>query len=219
MRKCLNYLSITAVENITAVCGVAIVLTLGCILTGAPVGKESMFTTYFSLFPFMYLLILLTVSISCCTTSLQLALSFGARRQDFFCALQIYVTFYALLGWVLNSILKAVSMNWIPNESTPTMDLLFHTSFPFYILIAIPTILLGCALGPIYTRSPLLGSLVMVGIMLGGISATVFLLLVSHNDSIHLWGDLPAILVTLFMIIGAVCEVFIYRFVKQATVR
>ena len=219
MRKCLHYLSITVVENITAVCGVAIVLTLGCILTGVPEGKESMFTTYFSMFPFMYLLILLMVSIACCTTSLQMALSFGAKRQDYFWALQVYVVFYALLGWVLNSILNAISENWIPNPSTPTMDLMFHAPLPLYLLISIPTILLGCALGPIYTHSPLLGSLVMVGIMLGGIGSTVFLLLASHNNFMDRWGDLPAILVTLFMIIGAVCEVFIYRFVKQATVR
>ena len=219
MRKCLKYLSITAVENMTAICGTAALLTLGCILTGVPAGKGSIFTIYFSMFPFMYLLILLIVSIACCTTSLQTALSFGAKRRDYFWALQIYVVFYALLGWVLNRILNAISANWIPSESAPTMDLLFHAPLPLYLLIAVPAILLGCALGPIYTRSSLLGTLVMVGIMLSGIGATVFLLVISRNGSMDRWGDLPAIITALFAVVGVICDVFIYRFLKKATVR
>ena len=45
------------------------------------------------------------------------------------------------------------------------------------------------------------------------------LLLASHNNSMDRWGDLPAILMALFVVVGVFCEGFIYRFLKKATVR
>ena len=198
----------------------AAILTAGAFLSGVPDGAENMFATYYGLFPLMCLMCLFIFSFAMCTSDLQLAVSFGARRRDYYKAIHLYI----LLNVVVCSGIQAV-MAWIPRathwdnlDTTLSLLSLCCSSFWLFPLLCFSMQVIGCVCGLVMIHSRLLGALIMAVLMAAGITAVVFLML-SANRGFHLWGDLPAILLALLVAGAAAGEVVIWRKISRFSVK
>jgi len=191
----------------------AAILTAGAFLSGVPKGAENMFATYYGLFPLMCIMCLFIFSFAVCTSDLQLAVSFGARRRDYFKAIHLYI----LLNVVVCSGIQAV-MAWIPQAThwanlDTTLSLLSLGGGAFWVfpLLCLTMQIIGGMCGLVMLRSRLLGALIMAVLMVVGITAVVILMLEANHNSFRLWGDLPPILLALLVVGAAVGEVVLWR--------
>ena len=88
MRKEFRFLLQSARINLALVAGYAAVLTLGAILFPAPEGERNLFYNYFISAPITVSFILFIMSFSMGANNLNISLTLGGRRRDYFWALQ-----------------------------------------------------------------------------------------------------------------------------------
>ena len=101
MYQCARFLFHSVWTSLGAVLAFAAVVTAGAFATGVPDGAQNLFTTYFAGLPLTSLLILFILAFNLCTANLNLALSLGARRRDYFIALQGALLAYTGACWLL----------------------------------------------------------------------------------------------------------------------
>lgn len=220
MLKSFKFLFQFAWVNLGAILGFAVIVIAGAYVTGVPQGANNIFRTYFGTFPLMCLLILFILSFSLCTSNLNLALSFGAKRRDFFWAIQGNLLLYTGACWVLQAVMSAIPhrFGWTSVDRWSFLMSLGGLTNWQYPLACLTILCLGCLCGLLYARSKVWGIVVMVITCLGGIAATM-LLLIASDFLYGMWGSLPAILVLSAAVIIAVCEGLIWRTVSRYTVR
>lgn len=218
MIKSLKYASQFLLENLFVLSCFVLIIFAGCLVTGVPSGSSNLFATYYTMFPFMYLLIVFFTSFAWCTSNLNLALSCGCRRRDFFCATQILVLAYILFGWLLNQLFCFLPI--LGSWNIPKLKVLFllDIPLPLYALLTAALVLVGCALGPLYLRSRWIGALIMMLTTFIGIGSVTGLMLLANHTNTN-WGDLPLLLTVGLVFICAGCECFLYRIIHKATVR
>lgn len=92
------------------------VVFLGAAVTGVPEGTRNMFSIYLGIFPMMVPMILLLFNLGRCSTFLQLALSFGGQRRNYFLVIQLFLLFDTLLGYGVLLLLRdiPVTLLWVP---------------------------------------------------------------------------------------------------------
>ena len=95
--------------NLSAILGFAAIIILGCYATGVPGNAHngSLFETYYAMYPIMMLFMLYIYAFALCTSNLNLGLSFGARRRDFFWAVQGVMVCAAAICWALQLFVSA----------------------------------------------------------------------------------------------------------------
>ena len=100
--------------NLSAIFAFAAIVILGCYATGVTRGADNLFKSYFQAFPLMMLFILYIYGFALCTSSLNLALSFGARRRDFFWGIQGSILLYTVVCWLLQMFMSSLPAlgNW-----------------------------------------------------------------------------------------------------------
>mgnify|MGYP003299904996 CR=1 FL=1 len=218
MIKSLKFASQFLLENLLVLTGLVLIIFVGCLVTGVPAGATNLFATYYTLFPLMYPMIVFITSFAWCTNNLNLALSYGCRRRDFFHATQLLILTYILFGWLLNRLLCSITI--LGSWNNPKLSVLFllDVPFPLYALFTAALVLVGCALGPLYLRSRLIGSLIMMLIVLIGIGSTTGLLLLADHSNKN-WGDLPLLLTVGLAFVCAGSEWYLHRIIHKATVR
>ena len=91
MVKSFRFLLSYSWVNLGAVFGFAAIVIVGCYITGVPGNPNvgNLFETYYAMFPTMILLCLFLYAFAMCTNNLNMGLSMGARRKDFFWAIQV----------------------------------------------------------------------------------------------------------------------------------
>ena len=120
MIKSFRFLLNFAWVNLGAVIAFAAVVVGGCYATGVPdnASRSNLFETYYAMFPTMVLLCLFLYAFALCTNSLNMGLSMGAKRSDFFWAIQGIMVFYAVVCWMLYWFMSAFPAiaNWEVRE-------------------------------------------------------------------------------------------------------
>ena len=99
MRKEFRFLLQSARINLALVAGYAAVLTLGAILFPAPEGERNLFYNYFISAPITVSFILFIMSFSMGANNLNISLTLGGRRRDYFWALQPVLALYVGTSW------------------------------------------------------------------------------------------------------------------------
>lgn len=221
MVKSFKYLFQFAWVNLAATLAFAAVVIVGSCLTGVPQGANNIFRTYFGCFPLIILLMMFLFAFALCTSNLNLALSFGARRRDYFFSLQLVLLLYAGVSWVIQAAMSAIPdlFAWTSVDRWSFLMSLGGLTNWRYPLACLTTMALGCLCGLLYVRSRAWGTVVMVVTILGGIVATMLLLLFADAQP-----GTPGSLVANFLTAGAVaviaaCELLIYRTVNRYVVR
>ena len=233
MVKSFRFLLQFAWVNLACLLGAAAVITAGAYLTGVPGGADNLFRTYFSTFPLMTLIILFIFAFAMCTSNLNLALSFGSRRRDFFWAVQGVLLVYAGVCWVLQLVMSAIPglFGWSDQGRWTFMLSLGTGSYIWlYPLLCLAVLALGCLCGLVMTRSKLLGTLIVIAALLV-IIACMVLLMLGANLELHLfsaegmspdlfpWGRLPLYLTLGMTAVLGASEAVIWRTVKRFMVR
>jgi len=196
------------------------VVTVGALLTGVHLGRGGVFVTYYGAFPLMTLMMLFLFATGYASANLQLALSFGARRQDYFWALLGALLLSSLVCTALQMGMAALpEMAGWRNPQTWNRLLTMGTnallSYPF---LCLSLQLLGALSGVFMARSRVLGVvLFFISILLG--IASVVLLLMFGNDQFVLWGDLPTVLFGIFLLCDTLCLWYLHRYIGRSVVR
>lgn len=222
MVKSFKFLLQFALANVAAILGFAVVVTVGAILTGVPngadMGAAGLFRTYFGSFPFMCIIMVYIFAFALCTSNLNMALSFGAKRRDFFWGVQGALVFYTLVCWGLQAVMASIPTRWVGADRLTTLMSLALSSFWQYPLFLMSVMALGCLVGLLFVRSKVVGVSLMVFSVLVFL-ATLVLLLLSSDGAIQLWGDLPLVLTLVMALILVVSELLIWRTIKRSVVR
>ena len=114
MRKEFRFLLQSARINLALVAGYAAVLTLGAILFPAPEGERNLFYNYFISAPITVSFILFIMSFSMGANNLNISLTLGGRRRDYFWALQPVLALYVGTSWAIQLLMSAVpkALRW-----------------------------------------------------------------------------------------------------------
>lgn len=231
MIKSFRFLLNFALINLGAIFGFAAIVIVGCYATGVPGDREAgnLFETYYAMFPTMILLCLFLYAFALCTNNLNLGLSMGARRWDFFRALQGIMLFYTVVCWALCRFMTAfpAMANW---EVRGRFSLLStYSGNPLtYPLLCLVMLVLGCLGGLLMVKSKVLGTIVVILSVLVMTGATVFMLLstdagmagaFSGTQWEWLFTTLPKILAGVLAAAFAGGELLIWRTIRRYTVR
>ena len=221
MVKSFKYLLRFAWVNLGATLGFAALVIAGACLTGVPQGANNIFRTYFGCFPLMTLLMLFLFAYALCTSNLNLALSFGARRRDYFLAIQLILLLYTGVCWALQAVMSAIPdlFAWTSVDRWSFLMSLGGLTNWRYPLACLTIMVLGCLCGLLYVRSRVWGGVVMILTMFGGVAATMVLLIFSDSQP-GSPGALTATILTCGAVaVIAVCELLIWRTVNRFIVR
>lgn len=234
MRRSFRFLWQSTWPNLAALAGFAAVVTLGAVASGVPQGNKNIFQTYFSGFPMMLLMVLFILSFALCTANLNLALSYGGRRRDFFWGLQGILLAYVLTAWLLQSAMSTLPalMCWADLGRWTSLMTFGKMAAWVFPLAAAAVMALGCMCGAVFGRSKVLGTIVITVAMLGCVVVSV-LLMVSVGSEMSLYsldGSSPDVTLSpwgqmhlhLGLGLGAVfliCEYVIWRFIRRYCVR
>ena len=213
MVKSFKYLFQFAWVNLAATLAFAAVVIVGSCLTGVPQGANNIFRAYFGCFPLIILLMMFLFAYALCTSNLNLALSFGARRRDYFLSIQLVMLLYTGVGWAIQIVMSAIP------------DLFAWTSVDRWsFLMSLGGLTnwrypLACLCGLLYVRSRVWGGVVMILTMLGGVVATMVLLIFSDSQPGSPGALTAAILTYGAVAVIVVSELLIWRTVNRCIVR
>lgn len=218
--RTIRYFLRNAKTNLGALLAFAAVVTVGAVVTGVPDGANNLFGTYYGCFPLMSLMVLFLLSFALCTSCLNLALSFGGRRVDYFWALQVNMALCAGAATVMQAAMSAIPhlMGWQDVDRWTTMLSLSGQSPWIFFLIALCLQVLGGMCGLLQTKSKVLWAIVLVAVVLVGIGAVVLLLL-SSNHGTEWWDGLPLIFGAALLLGAVVGEAVLWQTIRCYTVR
>lgn len=215
--------------NLAAILGFAAIVIVGCYLTGVTRGAENLFKSYFQAFPLMMLFMVYIYGFALCTSNLNLALSFGAGRRDFFWAVQGTILLYAAVCWLLQIFMSSLPVlgNWSQQGRLWIMGSgsAWTGIFP---LLCLTALVLGCLSGLAMARSRVMGVILIVVAAVVLLIGTIILFVVTDlamwvfllgGEWSMIWGSLPYILLGGALVILVVGEVAIWRAVNRYVVR
>jgi len=222
VKTSLKYLLYISKANLLSIPGVAAVLLLGALLTGPQItGFNSTFQTYYGMFPMAAIIMVFMYGFNLSTTYLDLSISLGGRRVDFFRAAQVLMLVYVLLCVLLQEVMVLLPpiLGWSLASGWGMLASVRQQLGWVYPLLCFCAQLLGSIVVFLYQKSRLWAVVVMVAVMLLGSAGVAFLMLAVAHGSTDSWGDLIPILVLVAVVITLVCEWFLWRWVKDYTVR
>ena len=231
MGKSVRFLLQFTWVNLGAIFGFAAIIIAGCYATGIPhdLDTSNLFETYYSMFPTMILLCLFLYAFSLCTNNLNLGLSMGARRRDFFWAIQGNMAFYAVICWGLQLFMSAFPAlaNWEVRERWELLNL-FGGRVWVFPLVCMVLMVLGCLSGLVMVKSKILGTILVTISIFVMIFVTVFMILSADTGVMNylvetewgwLWTTLPRIMIAVLSAGAVGGEFLIWKVVQRYVVR
>lgn len=229
MMKSARFLSQFVWVNLFAIICFALIVIVGCYVTGVPQGADNLFRSYYSAFPLMELFILYFYGFALCTNNLNLALSFGAKRRDFFWGIQGIILLYAAACWLIQVLMSLLTKqggwtelnrwSWVLGDSLPM------GTYPFLCVLVL---VLGGLSGLVMARSRAWGTALSVAAVLLMIALCAVLFIMAdiglweflvNGEYGGLWGKLPYLLAGAALLMFLVGEAVIWRTVKGYVVR
>ena len=231
MGRSFRFLLNFAWYNLSAIFGFAAIVIAGCYLTGVPSNTETgnLFETYYAMFPTMLLLILFLYAFALCTNNLNLGLSMGARRTDFFWALQGIMVFYAVVCWALQLFMSAFPAiaSWEVRERWALLDLFGGRVWAFP-LVCLVLMVLGCLSGMVMVKNKIVGSILVTVSIFVMVVVTVFMILSADTNIVEnlletefgwLFTVLPRVMIGVLAVGAVEGELFIWWFIQRCIVR
>lgn len=231
MGRSFRFLLNFAWYNLAAIFGFAAIVIAGCYITGVPNNAENgnLFETYYAMFPTMLLLILFLYAFALCTNNLNLGLSMGARRTDFFWALQGIMAFYAVICWALQLFMSAFPAiaNWEVRDRWALLDL-FGGKVWVFPLVCFVLMVLGCLSGLVVVKNKVLGFILVTVSVIIMVVVTIFMLLFTDAMMTEPFQEaglgwvftvLPKVIVAVLAVSAVGGELLIWRTIQRYIVR
>lgn len=217
--------------NLGAIFGFAAIVIVGCYATGVPDNPSvgNLFETYYAMFPTMILLCLFLYAFAMCTNNLNMGLSMGARRRDFFWAVQGNMAFYAVVCWGLQLFMSAFPAlaNWEIRDKWALLDL-FDDRVWAFPLVCMVLMVLGCLSGMVVVKNKVLGAILVALSVFVMIGVTVFMILSADTGIMDylmetewgwLWTTLPRMMIAVLAVGAVGGEFLIWRTIQRYIVR
>lgn len=231
MGRSFRFLLNFAWYNLAAIFGFAAIVIAGCYLSGVPsnAGNGNLFETYYAMFPTMILLILFLYAFALCTNNLNLGLSMGARRTDFFWALQGIMAFYAVICWVLQLFMSAFPAlaDWEVRDRWALLDL-FGGKVWVFPLVCFVLMVLGCLSGLVVVKNKVLGFILVTVSVIIMVVVTIFMLLFTDARMTEPFQEagldwvftvLPKVIAAVLAVAAVGGELLIWRTIQRYVVR
>ena len=194
------------------------VVFLGATATGVPEGADNIFSTYLGVLPLMVPMILMLFNLGRCSTCVQLALSFGARRRDFFLVIQFFLILDTLLGCGVLFLMKdiPVALRWVQgNELNEVLkNSLAWANWRFPLMI-FSQAAMGCVVGMTLVRSKVLGGILTVLATFASLVGFMSLILLGLLQN-PAWVRILLTVVPAGIALGS--EVYLWRSIRRLTV-
>ena len=216
--------------NLSAILGFAVIVVAGCYATGVPgdARNGNLFETYYAMYPIMILFMLYIYAFALCTSNLDLGLSMGARRTDFFWALQGIMVLYSAACWALQLSMSAFPdlAGWVSRDRWMLLDLFGGRPWLFPLTSAV-FMVLGCLSGLLMVKHKGLGIFLITVSVLVLMAATIILILSAETSLLDFlresgWGWLIAASKALIVLLAAAAaggELLIWRVIQRYVVR
>ena len=175
MLKSFRFLFQFAWINLACLLGFAVLVVVGCYATGVPGGASNLFATYYGAFPLVTLFVLFLFAFSLCTSNLNLGLSFGARRRDFFWAVQGVLVVYTGFCWAAQVLLAALPQlgGWIEEGRWTLIRAFYGGTLWVFPLVCLTILVLGCLGGLVSAKSKVWGAVILsvsvIALLMGSI--------------------------------------------------
>ena len=227
MVKSFRFLLSYSWVNLGAVFGFAAIVIVGCYITGVPGNPNvgNLFETYYAMFPTMILLILFLYAFALCTNNLNMGLSMGAKRTDFFWAVQGNMAFYTVVCWALYWFMSAFPAiaNWEVRERWSLLGT-YSGKLRLYPMLCMTMLVLGCLSGLVMVKNKILGTLLVILSIFAMMGITVFMLLSADTNLMDflvdsIWNDLPKVMVGILAAAFVGGELLIWRVIQRYVVR
>ena len=216
MTKTFRYLLYASWPNYGGALIIGGIVALACLLTGGGGGFDAglarMCVSYYNMIPAIFLMTALLSGVAYTTSCLNQVLSFGGLRSDYYRGLLLFTACNTLVYWLMVqgfSLLPRV-LNWDSGR-------FYEMGFGWLFLILMVTAdSVGCAIGPLYTRSRWAAAL-CTGLCTG--------LMVFYTTSISVglspgfWGDLDWIGPSVCALVALLCQLRTRYVVVTAAVR
>ena len=231
MVKSFRFLIRFAWVNLASLLGFAAIVIVGCYATGVPGSPSAgnLFETYYAMFPTMILLWLFLFAFAMCTSSLNLGLSMGARRKDFFWAIQGNMAFYAVVCWGLQLFMSAFPAlaGWEVRDKWALLDLYGGRVWAFP-LVCMVLMVLGCLSGMVVVKHKVLGAILVTLSIFIMIGVTCFMILLTETKIMDflldtewglLWTTLPKVMIAVLTVCAVGGEFLIWKVIQRYVVR
>ncbi|MCI8869843.1 MAG: hypothetical protein HFF39_04755 [Lawsonibacter sp.] len=185
----------------------------------------SFFQTYYATYALLELLFLFIFSFTMSTVYLHMALSFGARRADYFAALQLYMLSMAAVAWAVQQGMARLPslLGWPLAVGWEMMLTLGNLPFWVFPLLCMAIQAVGMVCGLLVNRHKVLGIAVVVLASMAGIGGVVAVMLLFEFDArlgladFQRWFPVAAAAVSAVLLAG--CEWGLRRYIKFSCVR
>ena len=231
MIKSFRFLLHFALVNLAAIFGFIAVVIVGCYITDSTdnIVYSGLFTNYYVMLPTFILLCLFLYAMALCTNNLNLGLSMGARRVDFFWAIQGIILFYTVVGWALEWLLSVFPMaaHWTARNQWIVLEA-YRDRFWIFPLLCVMLLVLGCLGGLLMVRHRILATLIIIAACFIMIGATMFMLLFTDTRMMitltgigweWIFTTLPKILTAILAVSAVGGELLIWRAIQHYVVR
>lgn len=231
MAKSFRFLLHFALVNLAAAFVCAAILIVGCYASGVTydASRYTIFEIYYSMSPFIILLFLFMYAFTLCTNNLSLGMSFGARRKDFFWAIQGILLLYTVVCWALQRFLTGLpaAAGWVDRDRWSLLTLYSGKVWTFPLL-CIVLLVLGCLAGLLMARHRILAAFFLVFVCLTASGGTAFMLIFTDARMVTvLTGDgwewvfttLPRLLPAILIAVAVGGELLMWRAIRNYTVR
>ena len=217
MTRCFRFLLRFSLINLAIFAAVAAVIVGGAFITDVPSGNTNLFSTYFDGFPALSLFILFMMAFSM-TSTLTLALNFGATRKALFAALQGVLVIYAVGGWAISALFSSVPV-WFGWSREGAATVLMLNSGPAFLAAGAAAVVFGVLSGVMMARNRVIGGMIFILAMLLMMVGIFWLVITGGSFSSGMWGDLPWLLPLALGLAAVAADVFLYRYLKRYVVR
>ena len=185
----------------------------------------SFFQTYYATYALLELLFLFIFSATMITVYLHMALSFGARRSDYFVALQLYMLSMTAAAWAVQQGMARLPslLGWPLAVGWELMLTLGHLPFWVFPLMCMAIQAMGMMCGLLVDRHKALGVTVVILVMVTAIGGVVAVMLLFEFDArlgladFQRWAPIAAAAVSAVLLAG--CEWGLRRHIKFSCVR
>lgn len=200
MGKCIRYLLLTALPNYAATTLSAGALLLLCYLSKVPATGDGLFAMYFQMYPFVLLFIALFSGVSLTTLTLSTALSYGARRRDYFNAMLVMILLNTLFFWLSDCVLSLLPhlLGWPSADAL--CGVIVSWTLPFLLLLCFCG---GCALGELVYRHRIIAGL-LGGVMGSCVTMVIAFSRIMESNAV-LWGSLPWLIPVVCLVLSILC--------------
>lgn len=185
----------------------------------------SFFQTYYATYALLELMFLFIFGFAMITVYLHMALSFGARRSDYFAALQLYMLSMTAVAWAVQQGMARLPalLDWPLAVAWELMLTLGHLPFWVFPLMCMAIQAVGMMCGLLVNRHKVLGITVVILVTVAAIGGVVAIMLLFEFDArlgladFQRWAPIAAAAVSAVLLAG--CEWGLRRHIKFSCVR